>query len=126
MPQTSGCDWTADSTGLSLTVDIAADPDSATGLYQFDILQDKKSQDGAKFLGAQPVHGVGEQATAVYVARSGPVPETPEVTLYVLSGNAVVEVNASDVGISPPLSRAGKLAADTAAARDVLASLRRR
>jgi hypothetical protein len=47
------------------------------------------------------------------------------VTLYVLSGNALVEVSVTDVGLSAPLSRAGKLAADRAAARDVLASLHR-
>ncbi len=121
VPQSSGCDWTADSTGILLTVTIAADPDSATGFYQFGIREDKKNQDGSKFLRAQPVHGVGEQATAVYQKRDG---DTPDVTLDVLSGNAVVEVNSSDVGISPPLSQAGKLAADIAAARDVLASLR--
>lgn len=121
VPQSSGCDWTADSTGILLTVTIAAGPDSATGFYQFGIREDKKNQDGSKFLRAQPVHGVGEQATAVYQKRDG---DTPDVTLDVLSGNAVVEVNSSDVGISPPLSQAGKLAADTAVARDVLASLR--
>jgi hypothetical protein len=50
---------------------------------------------------------------------------SPAVTLYVLSGNASLEVSSSDVGVSQPLSRAGKLAADIAAARDVLAGLHR-
>ena len=44
--------------------------------------------------------------------------------VYVLSGNASLQVTSSDVGISAPLSRARKLAADIAMARDVLAGLR--
>jgi hypothetical protein len=123
VPETSGCDWTSDSTGMLLSLTIAADPDSATGSYQLDLRDARKGQDGTKFLGAQPVHGVGEQATAVYQTLSAS--NAPTVALYVLSGNASVEVSASDVGIGAPLSRAGKLAADIAMARDVLASLHR-
>jgi hypothetical protein len=63
---------------------------------------------------------VGEQATAIFQTTMG---NTPTVALFVRSGNASLEVNASDVGISPPPSRAGKLAADIAMARDALASL---
>ena len=123
VPQTGGCDWTSDSTGMLLSLTIAADPDSATGSYQLDIGLARNSQGGTKFLGAQPVHGIGEQATAIYQTLTAS--SAPSVALYVLSGSAEVEVTASDVGISPPLSRAGKLAADIAMARDVLASLRR-
>ena len=120
-PQTSGCDWTSDSVGILLSVTISADPDSAKGNYQFDIQGARQGQADTKFLRAQSVPGVGEQATAVFQTVAG----SPAVTLYVLSGNASLEVNSSDVGVSPPLSRAGKLAADIAAARDVLADLHR-
>jgi hypothetical protein len=120
-PQTTGCDWTSDSVGILLSVTISADPDSAKGNYQFDIQGAKQGQADTKFLGAQSVPGVGEQATAVFQTVAG----SPAVTLYVLSGNASLEVSSSDVGGSPPLSRAGKLAADIAAARDVLAGLHR-
>jgi hypothetical protein len=123
VPQTSGCDWTTDSTGMLLNLTLAVDPDSATGAYQFDIKEAMKSQTGAKFLSAQPVHGVGDQATAIYQTLNAI--NEPAVALYVLSGNAEVEVSASDVGIGAPLSRAGKLAADIAMARDALARLHR-
>jgi hypothetical protein len=63
-----------------------------------------------------------QQATAIYQDIAS---NMPAMALYVLSGNASVEVSSSDVGITAPLSRAEKLAADIAAARDVLASLRR-
>jgi hypothetical protein len=52
-------------------------------------------------------------------------PEAPAVDLFVRSGNATLEMDASDVGITPPPSRAGKLAADIAMARDALAALHR-
>jgi hypothetical protein len=117
--QNSGCDWTSDSVGILLSVTISADADSATGSYQFGI-QNARKETGTTFLGEQTVHGVGEQATAIFQTTMG---NTPTVALFVRSGNASLEVNASDVGISPPPSRAGKLAADIAMARDALASL---
>ena len=121
-PQTTGCDWTTAGTDILLSVTIAADPDSATGSYQFSIREARSSQDGTTFLGTRPVHGLGEQATAIYQDIAA---NMPAVALYVRSGNASVEVSSSDGEITSTLSRAGKLAADIAAARDVLASLRR-
>ncbi len=120
-PQDSGCDWTSDSVGILLSVTISADPDSATGSYQFGI-QNAKNQTGSKFLGERSVRGVGEQATAIFQTTMG---NTPAVDLFVRSGNATLEVDASDVGITAPPSRAGKLAADIAMARDALAALHR-
>jgi hypothetical protein len=119
--QTSGCIWTSDSVSVLLSVTISADPDSATGNYQFDIQGAKQNQANTKFLGARSVRGVGEQATEIFQTMVG---NSPAVTLYVLSGNASLQVTSSDVGISAPLSRARKLAADIAMARDVLAGLR--
>jgi hypothetical protein len=68
------------------------------------------------------VRRVGEQATAIFQTTMG---NTPAVDLFVRSGNATLEMDASDVGITPPPSRAGKLAADIAMARDALAALHR-
>ena len=65
--------------------------------------------------------GVGQQAEAFFQTVDG----MPSVTLYVWSGNAVLNIGVSDIGFGVPLSRAGKLAAETAIARDVLARLRR-
>jgi len=68
------------------------------------------------------VRGLGEQAIAIFETTMG---NSPGVDLYVWSGNVVVEMSYSDVPFGgPPLSRAGKLAADIAMARDVLAGLR--
>jgi hypothetical protein len=120
--QSSGCIWTSDSVSILLSVIISADPDSAKGNYQFGIQGAKQNQAGTKFLGARPVRGVGEQATEIFQTMTGT--NSPAVTLYVLSGNASLQVTSSDVGIGTPPSRAGKLAADIAMARDVLAGLR--
>src|SRR4029077_13314316 len=87
------------------------------GNYQFDIQGAKQNQANTKFLGARSVRGVGEQATEIFQTMVG---NSPAVTLYVLSGQASLQVTSSDVGISAPLSRARKLAADIAMARDVL------
>jgi hypothetical protein len=75
------------------------------------------------FTGARPVTGVGQQAEAVFQTLDG----SPSVTLYVWSGNAELNISATDLGLSfgAPLSRAEKLAADIALARDVLARLKR-
>jgi hypothetical protein len=65
--------------------------------------------------------GLGQQAGAVYQVQSG----SPAVSLYLWSGNAEVNLSAEDIGFGLPLSRAGKLAAEIAMARDVLARLDR-
>jgi hypothetical protein len=118
----SGCVWTSDSISILMNLTIAADHDSATGSYQLNLRDARQNQVDSKFLGARSVRGVGEQATAIFQIEVG---NSPAVTLEVLSGNASVEITSSDVGIGAPLSRAGKLAADIAMARDVLAGLRR-
>jgi hypothetical protein len=108
---------------ITLIVTIESDPDSAQGSYEFDTQASRKNENGFIFTGARPVTGVGQQAEAVFQTMDG----SPSVTLYVWSGNAELEIGATDLGLSfgAPLSQAEKLAADTALARDVLTRLRR-
>jgi hypothetical protein len=81
----------------------------------------RENHDDTKVTGMRPVRGVGSQADAIFETFTG----SPSVELLVWSGNANVEVSCTDLGFGPPLSRAGKLAADIAIARDVLAALPR-
>lgn len=117
----SQCAWGSGSVSISLFIRIESDPDSAHGDFQFDVQYDHENRDGSTFTGAKAVSGLGQQAEAVYQIQSG----APAVSLYVWSGNAEVNLSAEDVGFGSPLSRAGKLAAEIAIARDVLARLDR-
>jgi hypothetical protein len=123
IPGESLCGWGSDSVSITVIVTIESSPDSALGSYEFDTHASRKNEDGLTFTGAQPVTGVGQQAEAVFQALSG----SPSVALYVWSGNAELNISATDLGLSfgTPLSRAQKLAADIAMARDVLARLHR-
>lgn len=115
----SNCGLGSDSVSVFLNITIDSDADTAQSSFEFDVQYAQKNHGDTKFRGMRPVHGVGEQATAIFqiFARS------PVVDLFVWSGNAEVEVSSTDLGLAPPLSRAGKLAADIAIARDVLATL---
>lgn len=123
VPGESLCGWGSDSVSITVIVTIESSPDSALGSYEFDTHASRKNEDGFTFTGAQPVTGVGQQAEAVFQALNG----SPSVALYVWSGNAELNISATDLGLSfgAPLSRAEKLAADIAMARDVLARLHR-
>ncbi|HET9974564.1 MAG TPA: hypothetical protein VFQ68_40475 [Streptosporangiaceae bacterium] len=123
VPGESLCSWGSDSVSVTLIVSVESDPDSALGSYEFDTRASRKNEDGFTFTGAQPVADVGQQAQAVFQKLNG----SPSVTLYVWSGNAELNIGATDLGLSfgVPLSRAAKLAADIAMARDVLARLHR-
>jgi hypothetical protein len=123
VPGESLCGWGSDSVSITLIATIESDPDSAQGSYEFDTQSSRKNENGFVFTGAQPVTGIGQQAEAVFQTMDG----SPSVTLYAWSGNAELEISATDLGLSfgAPLSRAEKLAADIALARDVLAHLHR-
>jgi hypothetical protein len=120
-PELSTCSWTAPSATLILSVTVDADADGALGYYQIALQQARQDQIGIRFDGRQSVPRLGDQATAVFATQAS----HPEVDLYVLSGNADVEMSISDLPLGPTLSRGQKLAADIAVIRDVLADLRR-
>jgi hypothetical protein len=119
--QQTNCGWGASIGSLDLFVTIYADDDTALGGYESDVNYAHQNHDGTTFLEAQPVTGLGDQATAVFETLGG----SPGVDLYVLSGNAEFDISISDAPPGPTLSRADKLAADIAMARDVLADLPR-
>ena len=120
-PHLTECGWGSGSVSITLIVTIDAAADDAQGQFESGVQFSMKDQGDTKYRGMRPVHGVGEQADAFFQILAG----SPAVDLLVWSGNAEVDVSCSDVGFGPPLSRAGKLAADIAIARDVLASLPR-
>jgi hypothetical protein len=117
-PELSTCQWNAPTGILILSVTIDADADGAQAYYQVSLQQARENQAGTRFDGAQSVPGLGNQATAVFLFDPT---GSPEVNLEVWSGNAEVEMSIDD----PALSRAQKLAADIAMARDVLTDLPR-
>ena len=90
--------------------------DYADGDFQFGVAFTRHL---ATVKGMRPVHGLGDQATAVFEIDSG----SPKVELFVRSGNLLIDASLTDEVDSPSLSQAGKLAADIAAARDVLSRL---
>jgi hypothetical protein len=119
----SQCAWGSGSVSISLFIRMESNPDSAHGDFQFDVQYDRENRDDSTFTGAKAVNGLGQQAEAVYQIQSG----SPAVSLYLWSGNAELDIGATDLGpaFGPPLSQAAKLAADIAVARDVLARLHR-
>jgi hypothetical protein len=119
VPQLSDCSWAASTGNLDLDVNMYPDADQALGGYEFDVQPAQLSQEGETISGTQSVKGLGDRATAVLITFLG----SPEVDLYVLSGNAVIQVSFTDLASGPALSRAQLLAADIAMVRDVLADL---
>jgi hypothetical protein len=116
------CAWNASNADLFLTVTTYLDPDTAEGGFEFDLQLAHHAPD-TTFSGEQQVTSLGQQATAVFGTG---LENTPQVDLYAWSGNAVVEMIFSDSPFgSASLNRAGKLAADIAMIRDVLAGLHR-
>ena len=114
------CAWNASDGDLFLTVSTYSDLDSAEGGYGFDLQYARKAPD-TTFHSEQQVKGLGQQAAAVFTTG---YQNSPQVDVYVWSGNATVEMSFTDDSLAgPPLSQAGKLAADIAMIRDVLAGL---
>ena len=116
---TSICFWPAPSGFLNLEVTTFTDVEYARARFQFGVSFTHHLVD--KVTGTRPVHGLGDQATAVFEIDVG----LPKVELFVQSGNLVIDVSYADEVDAPVLSQAGKLAADIAMARDVLARLHR-
>jgi len=114
----SRCSWFPSTGDVNLTVTTYSSIDYGQAGLQFSIRFARQSPDQTT-KGTQPVRGVGEQATAIFAVEAG----SPEVELLVRSGNAVIDASYSDPAFPPELSQAGKLAADIAMARDVLANL---
>ena len=120
-PRLSNCAWGALDASIFLQITIGPDSPTAQQDYEFAVqYAEHASGTGTTFQGAQPVRGVGQQATAVFGTMSA---NSPSVALYVWSGNAQFQVSFTDLGLGTPTSRATKLAADIAVARDVLAAL---
>lgn len=121
----ASCYWdTQGSSTLSVQVNIY---DSATGGlgpqagYEFWVQNGEVSAVGDTVVRTEPVRGVGDQATAIYLANSQT--STQGVTLVTWSGNAVVQVT-YEVGANtaaPP--RDVQLAAAIAFTRNALARL---
>lgn len=120
-PELNSCDWISSNGVLDLFVTIYANADSALGGHEYDVQNADLGESGITRNGTQQVKGVGDQATAVFVSWLG----TPEVDLYVLSGNAEIEMSFDDGAIPLTLTRTEELAADIAMVRDVLSDLRR-
>ncbi len=122
---TSLCDWISSNQALTLEVTIDSDLDSAQGDFERDVQFNQGSQSGSTFDGAQSVKSLGMLATATFQTSIG----APGVELDIWSGNAVIEINVSDLStlsfLGPVLSHGAELADGVALARDVLANLPR-
>jgi hypothetical protein len=117
-----GCGWIGTNGLLDLFVTVYPDPDSALGAFQFDVAPGNQNLAGVTFNGERPVNGLGQQATALFQTRDG----SAYVDLYVLSGNAEIELDFSPMQSGGPQpSRAAMLADDVVMAREVLADLPR-
>lgn len=114
------CAWYPSTGNLHLQVTTYASIDDAQAGLQADIKFARQLPDET-VTGAREVTGLGEQATAVFEVYAG----SRTVELVARSGNAVIDVSYGDPAFPPELTRDGKLAADIAIARDVLAGLRR-
>jgi hypothetical protein len=128
----SDCFWSTQSGGLPtlfLTVAIFGSAQGEVGplaAYETEVQQQEQNGGGTTVLRAQPVTGVGAQATAIQTtsSRLG----SQGVTLVVMSGDAVVQLTyqasgGAGQGQGSPPSRAAQLAAVTVLARAVLAAL---
>lgn len=116
----SRCSWFPSTGDLDLTVTTYSSIDYAQAGLQFGV-KFARQLPSQTVKGTQQVRGLGEQATAIIAVEAG----SPKVELLVRSGNAVIDVSYGDPPFPPELSQAGKLAADSAVTRDVLARLHR-
>ena len=121
-PQLTTCFWYTPRGSLLLNLTIYADSFSAHDAFEFQVQSLRQGGNGAQFSGAQPVTGLGQQATATFQTVLG---TSQSVWVDAWSGNAEIQFNFQDQPFGPTLSRAGKLTADIAMIRDVLADLPR-
>lgn len=121
----SSCSWSGPAAGpgaiLGLSLTVGSDADEALSLYRIGLQEASQGLSTIPGDGTQSVPGLGDQATAVFDTLGG----SPEVELFLVSGNAEIETTIVDSVLAPALSRAQNLAADVAMARDVLADLAR-
>jgi hypothetical protein len=118
----TGCGWTGVSGVLNLFVSVYPDPDSALGGYQFDVAPGNQNTAGITFDGERPVRDLGQQATALFETSDG----SADLDLYVLSGNAEIELDFSPMSLGGPQpSRTVMLADDVVMAREVLTAMPR-
>ena len=119
-PQLSNCGWATPNASILLELTIDSDSAAARQGYEFGVQYARQNQQGLTFHGAKAVTGVGQQATAIFQVMTG---NSPSVALYVWSGNAEFQVSFTDLPFGTQTSRAAKLAAVIAMARDILAAL---
>jgi hypothetical protein len=122
-PQLSNCGWIALNGSLVLDLTIDADSASAQQGYEFAVQYARHNANGITFNGVQTVTGVGQHASAIFQTVSIASGESHTVVLFVWSGNADIEISFTHEPFGSEPSRATKLAADIAMARDVLAAL---
>jgi hypothetical protein len=93
--------------------------------FERDVQFNQGNQAGSTFDGAQSIKSLGMQAIATFQTSIG----APAVELDVWSGNAVIQINVSDLSdlsfLGPVLGHGTELADGVALARDVLANLPR-
>jgi hypothetical protein len=119
--QLSSCGWIGLNSVLDLFVTVYSDPDSALSGFESDVKDSRQSQGGVTLRTGRSLSGLGQQAIALYETQNAPT-----VDLYVLSGNAQIELEFSDLPFdAPPMSRDTMLAADIVMAREALAALPR-
>jgi hypothetical protein len=119
--QINSCSWSGPATGLDMDLIIGSDADEALSDYQIGLQEASQDLGGTPGGGTQSVPGLGDRATAVFGSLGG----SPQVMLFLVSGNAEIDTTILDSVLGPTLSRAQNLAADIAMARDVLAGLAR-
>jgi len=107
-------------TQLALFVSIYTDPDNALSGFESGVQYTIQDETEVTFNGRRQVKDLGQQAAAVLQTAAG----TPDVDLFVLSGNAEIELILSDAPLTgPAMTHSALLAGDVAMARDVLADL---
>ncbi len=121
-PQLTSCFWYTPRGSLLLNLTIYADSFSAHDDFEFQVQSLRQGGNGAQFSGALPVTGLGQRATATFQTVLG---TSQSVWVDAWSDNAEIQFDFQDRPFGPTLSRAGKLAADIAMIRDVLADLPR-
>lgn len=121
-PQLTSCFWYTPRGSLLLNLTIYADSFSAHDDFEFQVQSLRQGGNGAQFSGALPVTGLGQRATATFQTVLG---TSQSVWVDAWSDNVEIQFDFQDRPFGPTLSRAGKLAADIAMIRDVLADLPR-
>lgn len=117
--QLTSCGWIGLNSVLDLFVTVYSDPDSALSGFESDVKDSRQTKGAVTLRGGQSLTGLGEQAIALWETQNAPT-----VDMYVLSGNAEIELEFSDLPFdAPPMSRSTMLAADIVMAREALAAM---